>query len=616
MLYSSIMNFFAVPFQVRLCRRRGRCHFSRVASIVVVTLCATAGSRVQTAGARAATPDAQAATQAQLPAQKGAIRVQVNLVPVDVIATTENGRPVTDLKKEDFQIFENGKQQEIRHFSTQTLTPGPPQPIPPLQVTGPLNLAPQSARTFLILMGGGRIQGPFGAVDKLIQFVRKDLLPQDRVAVFAYDRATAFTTDHEVIAQVLERYKAIHERIESWFEMWSRSLAAIYGSKTKVPEAIRADIDKIFALPGESTARHVPLGRAGSEAAIAKDVDKVTQEALKSPYSPTISELSRLQTNAITDLSFEEFVSTSTATSQDLRNLYNCIRYMRYMPGEKHLLFFTVNGLFFPRLEYGDSLAAYANDARVVIDTFQTGGTYLEEYRPNRPSSAPAFSRTFALSSLRSISELTGGRASIHEYVDKALNRVNEGTRAMYLLGYYPQDENWNGKYRRIDVKVRRPGVKVAFRHGYLASKRAMSASPEEIIIASRISAALGYAPDVGDIPFQSTVTDVFNPLAAPMLRVDVKVDAAKVGLKNVDGVYTGKLHAAAFAADDKGRVAGQNWGAVDINFKADDYRQIMDSGINFSITVPRKSSRQVLKIIVYDPATDRIGSKLLRPNN
>jgi VWFA-related protein len=541
------------------------------------------------------------------------IRVQVNLVPVDVIATTENGRPVTDLKKDDFRIFENGREQEIRHFSIQTLTPAAPEPPPTPAAVGPLDLAPQSARTFLILMGRGFIQRPFGAVDKLIQFVRKDLLPQDRVAVFAYNRATAFTTDHEAIAQVLERYKPIHERIESWFMLRDKSLAAIYGDKTKMPEAVQPEIDKIFAIRNESVARHIPSGQSKDNATMTIDAIKVLEEALIPSSNPSRNEFTKIESDMITDLPFDEFVSTSVATFQDMRNLYTCIRYMRYMPGEKHLLFFTPIGLFLPRLEYEDSLAAYANDARVAIDTFHTGGTFLEEFHPGNSSSALSFSRTFALSSLRSISELTGGRASIRDYVDKALNRVNEGTRAMYLLGYYPKDENWNGKYRRIDVKVRRPGVKVAFRHGYIASERIRSASQEEIMVASRISAALGYAPDVGDIPFQFTVTDVIDALAAPTLRVDVKVDAAKVGLKNVDGIYSGKLHAAAFAADDKGRVVGQNLGEVDIKFIADDYREIMDSGINFSITVPRKSSRQVLKIIVYDPATDRLGSKLQR---
>jgi len=534
------------------------------------------------------------------------IRVQVNLVPVDVIATTSNGRPVTDLKKEDFRIFENGREQEIRHFSIQTLTPAAPEPPPTPATTGPLDLAPQSARTFLILMGSRVVSDdPFGAVDKLIRFVRKDLLPQDRVAVFAYNRATAFTTDHEAIAQVLELYKA-RPRIGAWLRQRDQSLAAIYGSK-EIPKSIQAEIDKIFAIRNESVVRPIPLGQSKDNATMTTDAIKVLEEALIPSSNPSRTDWTKIESNLIADLPFDKFVSTFASTSQDLRSLYTCIRYMRYMPGEKRLLYFSEWGLFLPHLEYEDSLAAYANDARVAIDTFQTAGQiYTEDRNLN-------FSHMFALSSLRSISQMTGGLSSIHEYVDKALNRLNEGTRAMYLLGYYPGDENWNGKYRRIDVKVRRPGVKVTFRNGYFASKRVMSASQEEIMVASRISAALGYAPDVGDIPFQCTVTDVFDPLAAPVLRVDIKVDAAKVGLKNVDGTYTGKLHAAVFAGDDKGRVVGQNYGEVDIKFIADDYREIMDSGINFSVTVPRKSSRQVLKIIVYDPATDRLGSKLQR---
>ena len=140
-----------------------------------------------------------------------------------------------------------------------------------------------------------------------------------------------------------------------------------------------------------------------------------------------------------------------------------------------------------------------------------------------------------------------------------------------------------------------------------------MSASPEDIMVASRISAALGYARDIGDVPFQFTVTDVFNPLAVPMLRVDVTADAAKVGLKNVDGVYTGKLHSGAFAVDDKGKVIAEIMGVVDINFKSEDYPEILQSGIHFSMTIPQTSSRQVLKIIVYDSGTDRLGSKLQR---
>ncbi len=140
-------------------------------------------------------------------------------------------------------------------------------------------------------------------------------------------------------------------------------------------------------------------------------------------------------------------------------------------------------------------LAAYANDARVAIDTFQTDGTTMKSQA----------SRVFAISSLRNISELTGGRASIREDIGKSLSRVNEGIRMGYLLGYYPNDENWNGEYRRIDVKVNRPGLRVAFRHGYFAGATVRSYNRQEFLAFDRISATLHYTSDLGDIPFVFT---------------------------------------------------------------------------------------------------------------
>jgi VWFA-related protein len=530
--------------------------------------------------------------QSQCP---GTIRVQVNLVPVDVIVTDANGQIVTNLKQEDFRIFENGKQQEIRHFSTQTLAPESSQPIPPLRATGPLDLAPQSARTFLILMGRGRIQRPFGAVDQLIRFVRKDLLPQDRVAVFAYNRATAFTSDHDAIVQVLERYKLIHERIESWFEIRMKGLAAIYGPT--IPDSYQTEINKIFATSNE-LARHVPIEKTRDSKQMAKDAKAVMDEALIPGWSPTRDEFTKLESDAITDLPFDEFATTYSAANQDMQNLYACIRYMRFMQGEKHLLYFTPDGLFLPRLDYENGLAAFANDARVAIDTFQTGGT---------PFAANA-SRVFAISSLRNISELTGGRASIREDIGKFLSRVNEGTRMTYLLGYYPNDVNWNGKYRRIDVKVNRPGLKVAFRHGYFASATVRSYNREELLAFDRMSAALRYASDLGDIPFVFSAN--WEPVGQPQIKVDIQVDAGKIGLKLIDGHYVGKLYAAVFATDSKGNAVGDNWGTVDIDFAVEKYQEMINAGIRFSVPVPYKIAKPSLKIIMYDTGSDRLGSR------
>ena len=194
----------------------------------------------------------QSGVQEQRRTPPGTIRVRVRLIPVDVIVTDQRDRPVSDLKAEDFQIFENGRLQEIRHFSIERLTAAvpPPEPAPATRMR-PIpaaELIPQQSRTFLILMGRGRHQAPFRNVDYLIRFVRERLLPQDRVAVFAFNRASDFTTDHEQIAKVLERYKMGHERIESWMESRMSGLAAIYGSKD-IPKSFQSEIDKIFISP-------------------------------------------------------------------------------------------------------------------------------------------------------------------------------------------------------------------------------------------------------------------------------------------------------------------------------------------------------------------------------
>ncbi len=571
----------------------------RTAFIAMAALCISAPS-VSRNGISSVTQ--QKTDQNRRPDASGTIRVRVTLVPVDVIVTDENHHPVTDLKQEDFQIFENGRRQQIRHFSLQTLKAAAPEPPPPLRAVPALQLTPQSERTFLIMLGRGRIQTPFNAVDAIIRFVRKDLLPQDRVAVFAYNRATPFTTDHEIAAQVLERYKAVHDRIESRLEIYTKGLAAIYGSK-QIPRFYQAEIDKIFALARDSVSRQVPPGRFKDSAQMNDDALKVANEALKNPFSPTNSALSSLESDAITDLPFDEFAPTFAATYQDMQNIFTGVSYMRFMEGEKHLLFFSQDGLFLSRLEYENGLAAYANDARVAIHTFQTGGTTL----------SASFSRAFAISSLRTVADLTGGRASIRSDIGTALARLNEATRAEYLLGYYPQDENWNGKYRRIEVKVSRPGVRVSFRHGYYASQTVLRYNREEFVALSRIGAAAGYAADLGDVAFRLNVVPEDDTSGPPRIRVDLQVDAEKLGLKSANGIYTGKVYAAVYCWDAKRRYLGETWGTVDMEFQEATYSQHMQSGVNFTVMVPNIVPGQILKVIVYDLGSGRIGSRLYR---
>lgn len=540
----------------------------------------------------------------QRPGPPGTIRIRVRLIPVDVIVTDARGRPVTDLKQGDFRLFENGVPQQIRHFAVQSLTAAVPVrdvPAAAAQEQAP-EFAAQSARTFLIMMGRGRFQTPFRSVDALIRFIRKELLPQDRAAVFAYNRATSFTTDHEQIAQVLERYKLMHERIEARLAMRFSGLAAIYGSK-EIPPSYQAEINRIFsASAGAASAQPTPAELIGAPT-MGKDARTVTEDQLIGDNSATRNAFDKLAADAISDLPFEEYASTYASTYQDVQNIYTCIEYMRYMEGEKHLLYFSPGGLFLPRLEQDESLAAIANDARVAVDTFQTGGL------------DPSFSwsRTFAISSMRTVAQLTGGRASIYQDVGKALTTVNETTRFEYLLGYYPQNENWDGKYRRITVKVNRPGVNVSYRRGYYARETLQPYNRELFLAYSRISAAAAYARDISDVAFTVNVARSPDLLGPPELKVDLRIDASKLGLKESGGIRTGRLYTYIFCADAKGKAFDSVSGVFEMKMPANEYEQALKSGVSFPVLVPYKYSNQMLKVVLFDAGSGRVGSKVTR---
>ncbi len=593
----------------------------------------------------------------------GTIRIRVRLIPVDVTVTDSNNNPVTDLKPEDFEIFEDGRPQEIRHFSVQTFREEAPAPsLAVVPKTNPaLELTPQSSRTFLIMMGRGRHQIPMKAVDALIRFVRNDLLPQDRIAVFAYNRATDFTTDHERIAQVLERYKKHHENIESWLESRFRGLATVYGIK-EIPKSFQSEIDKIFDSADMLASRRVPPGRITeigtivrdwdrAAVTIAKDSDRAAEIEVRTDVAEELAEedlpgsqimLSLIRFDKIEGeflmlgLEFDEFSAKSAGSFQDLQNLYTCIEYLRYMAGQKHLLYFTEEGLMFPggNVTHDNGIMSVANDARVAIDVFQTGGLFADpeivptkgkviDPPPARSNQPPVveppqlsqrnWSKGFMLSALSNVAKLTGGRTAIGTDISKALNRLDETTRVQYLLGYYPQNDRWDGKYRRIQVKLRRPGLKVSSRQGYFARDSLRPYNREEFLAYSRISAAGSFEFEVEDIPFEVSTMKTIATGDSQQVRVDLKVDADSVGFKLVGDRHVARLYIAVFYGKGDDDYLGSSWQTVNLELPEASYQRMLRTGIQATAMVPLEVSKQVLKVIVYDAWGDRVGSKLVK---
>lgn len=504
------------------------------------------------------------------------------LVPVDVRVLDAHGNPITDLTEKDFTVFENGAVQPIGQFTQHTLTALSESHGGPAvrRTTDAAGVTPQNQRIFLLALGRGRLQPPAKGVDAAIAFVRQRLLPQDVVAVMAWNRATDFTANREQILGVLERFKTRHEKIESGLAQWFTGLQAAYGS-SDMPPHLQRQIDEVFVTHGGPAARDLP-----------------DEKVLVTPKDM-----------AGLDMSFEEYMSVNKQTLQDVSNLYTGIEYLRYIEGEKHLIYITETGFLLPTADGDDGLAALANDARVAIDTIQTGG--LGGFSA---VAAPDFNSYFATSSLKSVSKLTGGQWSIQRYASDAIDRIDRATRSSYLIGYYPQNTALDGRYRRISVAVNRKGATVLYRRGYFGRDRLAPPDRTKAISYGRISAAATLTRDIKDLSLElkaNNMTDRDSGGRVVSARINVTSD--RVQFETVDGQHMAVLHIAVFCGNAREGIVGQRWRDMELSFPDDLYRNFLKAGLAVELKVPITSDATFVKAIVYDPNADLTGSATVR---
>ena len=553
---------------------------------------------------------------AQTPQTPPVFRAGTTLVPVDVRVLDRKGNPITDLKAEDFTVLENGVPQEIRQFSAQALTSNPSaaQQLPRRSETTASSLAPQNRRLFLIVLGRGRLVEVSKTMEALLALVRKQLLPQDQVALMAWNRATDFTTDHEKIARVIERFAARNAEIEMDVRLYYSGLTALYAGR-EMPRAIQVKIDDVFKESANAATRQVLPGSGGAAMGrAAQDAQRTAQQLQeKSEIEARNALFQQLHGSDLTmaDLmlgtnledNFDDYIALNRQTMQDVGNLYSAIDYLKFIDGEKHIIFVTEQGFLQPRADYDRDLAGMAADARVAIDTIQTGGVQMVL----DAKGLPTVPNGQALSALRTVSEISGGQVSVSNYGDQAVARILHATEFGYLLGYAPLNPSIDGRFRKIEVKVKRKGAEVSFRHGYYA-RAAEDFDPRQSIAATRMSAAAGVGYDIRDLKVSFKTTDAkFG--ASRMLNVDATLDAEHVAFAHVRDTHVAALHYAVLCADAYGSSVGEFWKTVDYQIPDSVFDQVMLTGIKLNVQVPVRQSPSFVKMIVYDYGSDLIGT-------
>lgn len=569
----------------------------------------------------AAAAAALATVSAQAPQTPEPARPTFNastaLVPLDVRVLDKNGRLVLGLTRDDFSIAEDGVPQEIQHFSVQHRVADATRAATPLarRLNQASPIQAQAGRVFLLYLGRGDLTGPAEGIDGVLHFVRDRVLPQDYVGVMAWNRATDFTTDHESVLAVLDRYRASGRKIERELYDFFRSPAFIYGDRT-IPKQIQAEIDAVFR-----GADHAPMRSVNAQMAASADAERELRDQTERLLRDDLK-IGGGQAATADGLSLNDFLSNTAAAMQDRANLNAGIEYLRHVDGEKHLIWLAEYGLYVSiagassPVELDRDLGRSAADARVVLDIVRTGGTkstfgcgaeFNKAARCNEPlrdlsALAPAsVSRIFA--------DLTGGRSDANRFARAAqsLDLIDLDSRDQYLLGYYPSNTRWDGQFRDVRVTVKRPGVTVLVRRGYYAKPDVGPLDRRATVTFARVLAAAEDVREIADLGLDATAA---NDPAHASVSLTVKIDLSRVLFRPVDGRFAATLHVAAFCLDQRQRSVGQLGTDVELSYDEARLREVRASGLPLPLTIPVTAPADSLKLVVYDFAGDLTGSR------
>src|ERR1041384_6286445 len=402
------------------------------------------------------------------------IKVTSNLVSLDVIVKDKKGRPVTDLKAEDFTVIENGVPQKITFFDS-TLTAAT-EVTQSTDAVEPAETKPRTTptgfpRNIVALILDGQSTEPANLKhvrEGILKYIRERISENDSVALFSISGGLQllqpFTHDKGALSAAVEK-------------AYNSSIVSKTSEARGLSENISALRDKVAAgPPGETVASSPAAGAAGSAMA-----EKMIAQRMLEEYIQLRSVLSAQQTRPV--------LAALAAIAEGLRTV----------PGKKTLVMFS-QGFVAPesldwQIQSTVDIANRANVAIYIIDsTGLTGGTPTSgalvassplagisgaldmEQRRRAAAGESVFdiSRQEGLNRqqdlLYRISEDTGGHFLKNTNdIGAGLERIDTEIRSRYTLAYRSTDPNFDGSFRKVKIEVRRPDTSVLTRAGYYA---------------------------------------------------------------------------------------------------------------------------------------------------
>jgi VWFA-related protein len=485
-------------------------------------------------------------------AQDDVIKVNTRLVEVNVVVRDKNG-PVSNLVKEDFTVFDNGKAQRVDVFSVSTADRSKSR-----ESVSPLPAGVVSNR-----MGRGVAAS---------------------ATVILFDRLnTADKYQRDGYRQLLTYLKSAK----------TDDLTALYvlGDDVKLIQDFTNDADKLVRAASRMQIGDLPGvdNRTVTEIAQSTAVGRVSRRDVRTAA-------------AVADFSVEQ----RTDPTQDAVELI--ARHLGSLPGRKSLIWMSA-GIPLSissgtsrdgrdsQLGHATRLLTAANIAVYTIDTHGLIVPDPPQGRRGRGNQIPPPDVMMRLA------DETGGRAFyFNNDLESSIRTAIADAEVSYTLGFYPSENAFDGKFHNLSVKVGRSDVEVRHRSGYFAVKDGAPSEQERRTIMSEL---LSSPLDASQIGLQGSVQPVDGKAGA--FRILLSVDAADLRLENRNGAWAGMLDVAIRLESSKQKTAQMR--TINLDLTDEHFRSVLQRGLVLEDTVTTDKSADRVRIVLQDRATGFAGA-------
>lgn len=204
-----------------------------------------------------------------------------------------------------------------------------------------------------------------------------------------------------------------------------------------------------------------------------------------------------------------------------------------------------------------------------------------------------------AQDSLRMLAEETGGLALVNSNdFAGGFERIVRDNSSYYVLGYYTQPDK-GGKFHKVDVRVRRPGLTVRARRGYVTSdsKTSGRGSPQNSSASAVLRDALNSPMPAGNLP----MTVFAAPFKGDAKRASVVVAAEIAGgslkFQQRDALFADDLEFSLLAVGQSGKIEETDRGNASLSVKPDIQQRIIRNGVRFLSRIALPPGRYQLRV-------------------